>query len=553
MKILLLGSGALKIGQAGEFDYSGSQAIKTFRRNGHEVVLINPNIATVQTDSDLFAPEENRADTVYFLPVTVEFVERVIEKERPDALALSFGGQTALNCGLKLEEQGVLEKYNIKVLGTSTESIRATEDREIFVQKCTEVGTLTPRSIASYDYDGALAAAQEIGFPLIMRAGFTLGGQGSGFCENIEQFEKKIKEAFAFSPQVLVEEDLRGWKELEYEVVRDGADNCITVVNMENFDPLGIHTGESIVISPSMTLSNQEWQMLRTVAIKTIRHLGIVGECNIQYALNPNNPTEYRVIEVNPRLSRSSALASKATGYPLAAVAADIILGKTLDQIPNAVTKETTAFFEPALDYVALKIPRWDLQKFRKVSQEITTEMKSVGEVMALGRNFPEVVQKAIRMLNIGSEGILHPPRPFEDKKSVENNLRTASPRRLFAVGEALFKDYFSVDEIFEITKIDRWFLYQIERITDCAKQLDQQNVGRRDVLEIELLKEAKVLGFSDENISQLSGVSVTEIRDQRKKNDLIPVTKQVDTLAAEFPAQTNYLYTTYLGQKNDV
>ena len=548
MKILLLGSGALKIGQAGEFDYSGSQAIKTFKANGHEVILINPNIATVQTDPKNFAPAASCADKVYFLPVTTDFVERIIEKEKPDALALSFGGQTALNCGLDLEEAGILAKHNIEVLGTPVDSIRATEDREIFVQKCTEIGVKTPRSIAARTMDEALAAASEIGFPLIMRAGFTLGGQGSGFCETPDKFQSMVNDAFTFSPQVLVEEDLRGWKELEYEVVRDGEDNCITVVNMENFDPLGIHTGESIVISPSVTLCNQEWQMLRTVAIKTIRHLGIVGECNIQYALNPNDPQEYRVIEVNPRLSRSSALASKATGYPLAAVAAEILLGKRLADIPNAITKVTTAYFEPALDYVALKIPRWDLQKFRKVSEQIATEMKSVGEVMALGRNFPEVIQKAVRMLGLGSEGVLDSPVPFKDKAEVTEYLTLATPRRLFAVAEALFKNYYTVEEIFEFTKIDHWFLTQLKRITDLAQSLEKNKT-----LDKEILLKAKVLGFSDEMIARLVGKTFRDIYTLRRELGVLPVAKQVDTLAAEFPAQTNYLYTTYLGNTNDV
>lgn len=548
MKILLLGSGALKIGEAGEFDYSGSQAIKTFKRAGHEVLLINPNIATVQTDPQ-WEGQKNfaGADKVFFLPVTPEFVEEIIAQENPDALALSFGGQTALNCGLKLEESGILKKFNVKVLGTSVDAIRATEDREIFIQKLKEIDVLTPRSIATRSLEEAQKAAQKIGFPLIMRAGFALGGQGSGFCETPEQFEKKAREAFSFSPQLLIEEDLRGWKEIEYEVVRDGADNCITVVNMENFDPLGIHTGESIVISPSMTLANREYQMLRTVALKTIRHLGIVGECNIQYALDPDDDQNYRVIEVNARLSRSSALASKASGYPLAAVAAEIMLDKTLPEIPNAITQKTTAFFEPSLDYMAVKIPRWDLQKFRKVSREISTEMKSVGEVMALGRNFPEAIQKAVRMLALGSEGVLDSPIKFE-KQELESHLKTASPRRLFAVAEALYSGEFDIEAIWERTKIDRWFLQQLQRITDCARELD----GAKS-LPVELLKRAKLLGFSDNEIARRTQTSFEEIRSVRKKAGIVPVTKQIDTLAAEFPAQTNYLYTTYLGEKNDV
>lgn len=548
MKILLLGSGALKIGEAGEFDYSGSQAIKAFKAAGNEVVLINPNIATVQTDPKRFAPAESCADKVYFLPVTPEFVEQIIEKEKPEALALSFGGQTALNCGLRLEESGVLAKHGVRVLGTPVEVIKSTEDREIFKEKLFEIDVKTPRSIAAYSLDEAIAASKKIGFPLIMRAGFALGGKGSGFCESPEKFQGMVREALAFSPQVLIEEDLRGWKEIEYEVVRDDSDNCITVLNMENFDPLGIHTGESIVISPTMTLSNAEWQLLRTVAIKTIRHLGIIGECNIQYALDPHNPEEYRVIEVNARLSRSSALASKASGYPLAAVAADILLGKNLYEIPNAITKVTTAFFEPALDYVALKIPRWDLQKFRKVSHQIATEMKSVGEVMALGRNFPEVLQKGVRMLGIGSDGILDSPIEFKTKAEIEENMRIASPRRLFAIAQAFYRDDFTLEEVYEMTKIDHWFLGQMERITDCAKHLEKTSQLTPDDL-----RQAKVLGFSDGEIGRLTGQSFKDVYDLRRKHQIRPVVNQIDTLAAEFPAKTNYLYTTYLGDKDDV
>ena len=549
MKILLLGSGALKIGEAGEFDYSGSQAIKTFKGAGHEVVLVNPNIATVQTDPEGFADGvASVADKVYFLPITADFVEKVILKERPEALALSFGGQTALNCGMALEESGVLKKYGIRVLGTPVSVIRATEDREVFVKELNKICVHTPRSIATRTLEEAKAAAEEIGFPVIIRAGFALGGKGSGFCEDRAQFEVNAKEAFAFSPQVLVEEDLRGWKEIEYEVVRDAADNVITVVNMENFDPLGIHTGESIVVSPSMTLSNQEFQMLRSVAIKTIRHLGILGECNIQYALDPDNPEEYRVIEVNARLSRSSALASKATGYPLAAIAAEIMIGKDLPEIPNAITEVTTAYFEPALDYLALKIPRWDLQKFRKVSQEISTEMKSVGEVMALGRGFPECLQKAVRMLAIGSEGVLDSPVKFSDKSELEDSLRVASPRRVFAVAESLYSETFSVEEIWGMTKIDRWFLFQVKRITDFARDLS----GGVDLTE-EVLREAKVLGFSDSEIGRLVGKDFGFVRDLRVQHGVRPVVKQVDTLAAEFPARTNYLYCSYYGERDDV
>lgn len=548
MKILLLGSGALKIGQAGEFDYSGSQAIKTFRREGHEVILMNPNIATVQTDPMEFQTENSfGANRVYFTPVTESFVEKVIQREQPDALALSFGGQTALNCGLNLENSGILKKYGVKVLGTPVSAIEATEDREIFKQNLKKIGVKTPRSISAHTLEEAIAASKEIGFPLIMRAGFTLGGQGSGFCERPEDFEQMVKDAFAFSPQILVEEDLRGWKEIEYEIVRDNADNTIAVLNMENFDPLGIHTGESIVVSPSMTLANREYQMLRSVALKTIRHLGIVGECNIQYALNPNDDREYRVIEVNARLSRSSALASKACGYPLAAVAAEIMLGKDLPEIKNAITKTTTAFFEPALDYIAIKVPRWDLHKFRKVSDTIATEMKSVGEVMALGRNFPETIQKAMRMLNIGAEGVLMSPLKYESKEDIEKDIRTPSPRRIFAVAQGLFSGIFSVQDIWEMTKIDHWFLQQLDRIAQCARRLE------KETLTDELLKEAKILGFSDAEISVRTKKSFRDVREQRKGAGIKPVTKQIDTLAAEFPAQTNYLYTTYLGKKNDV
>lgn len=552
MKILLLGSGALKIGEAGEFDYSGSQAMKTFKKNGHEVILINPNIATVQTDPEIFAPKESCANKQYFIPVLPEFVEKVIEKERPDAIALSFGGQTALNCGLKLKELGILEKYKVKILGTPVDVIQATEDREIFKQKLHEIEVLTPRSISAYNQADAIKASEEIGFPLIIRAGFALGGKGSGFCENPAEFKEHIKEAFAFSPQILVEEDLRGWKEIEYEVMRDASDNAITVVNMENFDPLGVHTGESIVISPSQTLANTEYQLLRTVALKTIRHLGIIGECNIQYALNPADDQDYRVIEVNARLSRSSALASKATGYPLAAVAAEVLLGKKLTEIPNAITQVTTSFFEPALDYVALKIPRWDLQKFRKVSHTISTEMKSVGEVMALGRNFPEVFQKAMRMLNIGSEGLLDSPYKFKDTAKITQSIKVPCPARPFAIAKALFEDIYTMQEIHDLSKIDLWFLQQIKRISDMGKLLVETH-GNASKLDEDLLRKAKLVGFSDKEIGRLTGQTMMEIRTQRQALGIRPFTKQIDTLAAEFPAQTNYLYTTYGAKSDDV
>ena len=547
MKILLLGSGALKIGEAGEFDYSGSQSLKTFRRHGHEVILINPNIATVQTDSESFSGNASCPNTVYFLPVDPFFTEKVIEKERPDAIALSFGGQTALNCGMELEKNGVLKKYGVKVLGTPVSVIEATEDREIFKKKLGEIGVRVPRSVAALTLEEARKAAKEIGFPLIIRAGFALGGKGSGFCETPKKFDEMVRGAFAFSHQVLVEEDLRGWKEIEYEVVRDCHDNVITVVNMENFDPLGIHTGESIVVSPSQTLANSEYQMLRTLSLRTIKHLGIVGECNIQFALNPEDDTDYRVIEVNARLSRSSALASKASGYPLAAVAAEIMLGKALPQIPNAITQVTTSFFEPALDYIALKIPRWDLQKFRKVSHEISTEMKSVGEVMALGRNFPEALQKAIRMLALRSEGILDSPLPFQSKEELKMHIEVPSPRRVFAIAKALHEGVFSLEEIFHLTKIDRWFLFQIKRITDFAREIESKKLTEK------IMRESKVLGFSDREIARLAGKKPEEIRKLRKTFGIIPCVKQIDTLAAEFPAQTNYLYTSYVGRKDDI
>ena len=548
MKILLLGSGALQIGQAGEFDYSGNQAIKTFRKHGHEVILINPNVATVQTNPKEFQVEGSfGANKVYFLPVIPKYIEQILETENPDAVALSFGGQTALNAGLELEKKGIFKKYKVQILGTPVASIQKTEDREIFKQELKKINILTPRSISAESLEEAVAASKKIGFPLIMRAGFTLGGQGSGFCETPEKFEQMAKDAFAFSSQILVEEDLRGWKEIEYEIVRDGKDNCIAVLNMENFDPLGIHTGESIVISPSMTLANREYQMLRSVSLTTIRHLGIVGECNIQFALNPNDDADYRVIEVNARLSRSSALASKACGYPLAAVAAEIILGKTLPEIQNAVTKTTTAFFEPALDYVALKFPRWDLHKFRKVSHTIATEMKSVGEVMALGRNFPEVLQKSLRMLNIGSEGFLDSPLEYKTKEKIEQDIKIASPARVFAIGQAFFRGIFGIEEVWERTKIDRWFLQQLWRISECGKEISSRN------LTDELLTKAKVLGFSDAEIAKLSNKKFDEIRTQRKSAKILPLTKQIDTLAGEFPAKTNYLYSTYLAQENDV
>lgn len=535
-KVLLLGSGALKIGEAGEFDYSGSQAIKALKEEGIQVVLVNPNIATNQTSADL-------ADEVYFLPVTPEFVTKVIEKERPDGIMLAWGGQTALNCGVALENSGVLQKYGVSVLGTPVASIEKTEDREIFNAELSKIGIDFPRSIACESREAAYAAIKQIKFPAMIRAAFTLGGGGSGFANNDTEFADLVEKAFSYSPQILVEESLKGWKEIEYEVVRDAADNCITVCNMENFDPLGIHTGESIVIAPSQTLNNREHQMLRTIALKTIRHLGIVGECNIQYALDPKSE-RYRVIEVNARLSRSSALASKATGYPLAYVAAKLALGYTLPDLPNTVTGVTKADFEPALDYVVLKIPRWDLDKFRKVSNQISSEMKSVGEIMAIGRSFEEVLQKGLRMLQIGAHGLSTSIFQFE---SLEYELSHPSPKRVFAIAKAM-SEGMSPDIIHELTKIDHWFLSKIKNIV-AMKPLLHADKGK----DLDLLRKAKKLGFSDVQIANYFGKSEAEVRALRKENGITPVVKQIDTLAAEFPAQTNYLYLTYHGDKHDI
>ncbi len=535
-KILLLGSGALKIGEAGEFDYSGSQAIKALKEERKYVILVNPNIATVQTDKDL-------ADKVYLLPVNPYFVEQVIKKEKPDGILLGFGGQTALNCGLELDKLGILEKYNVKVLGTQVDSINKTEDRELFVKELKKIDVKTPKSIAVTSTEVGLKAVMKIGFPVILRAGFTLGGLGSGFARNERELRKALKEAFSYSPQVLIEEDLRGWKEIEYEVVRDSVDNCITVCNMENFDPLGVHTGESIVIAPSQTLSNQEYHMLRDISIKTIRHFKITGECNIQFALNPGR-LEYRVIEVNARLSRSSALASKITGYPLAYIAAKLALGQKLTELKNSITKKTYSCFEPALDYVALKIPRWDLQKFPKVEEEIGSKMKSVGEVMAIGRSFPEVLQKAIRMLQVGKFGLVLNKSKTE---TIKEDIVTPTPRRLFAISRALRARY-SVDEIYKMSKIDKWFLYQIEQIDGFRKlKLAEGKLTK------EFFIEAKQLGYSDRQISLLVGSDEDEIRKIRKKLKVFPVFKQIDTLAAEYPAETNYLYSTYHGETQDI
>lgn len=536
--ILLLGSGALKIGEAGEFDYSGSQAIKAFKEEGKRVVLVNPNIATNQTSEGL-------ADRVYFEPVTPAFVERVMELEKPQAIALSFGGQTALNCGVALSDSGVLEKHGVRVLGTPVESIRKTEDRALFNQELQSIDVSVPRSRACISLSEALAAGEEIGYPVITRAAFALGGKGSGRAKNEDELREMVKVAFVESPQVLVEEDLTGWKEIEYEVVRDQYDNCITVCNMENIDPLGIHTGESIVIAPSQTLDNEEYQMLRSIALKVIRHLGIVGECNIQYALDPRS-RNYRVIEVNARLSRSSALASKATGYPLAFIAAKLALGHSLPELRNSITRVTSADFEPSLDYVAVKMPRWDLQKFRFVSDQVTSEMKSVGEVMALGRNFEEALQKAIRMLNIGADGLYPAAFAFED---ITKEVKRPTPRRLFAVAQALAGEW-TPDEVSIATGIDRWFL---QRMKNCAKIAHEVFSNKMNALDTDLLHRAKKAGFSDSSIAKLRDTSTEKIREERIAHGITPMVKQIDTLAGEFPAQTNYLYMTYNASEHDV
>ena len=547
-KVLLLGSGALKIGEAGEFDYSGSQALKALREEGIETVLINPNIATVQTS-------EGVADQIYFLPVQPYFVERVIEKERPDGILLSFGGQTALNCGVELYESGVLEKYAVKVLGTPVKAIMDTEDRERFVEKLDEIEVKTIKSEACEDMNQAVKAANALGYPVIVRAAYALGGLGSGFADNDEELKKICEKAFSFSPQVLVEKSLKGWKEIEYEVVRDQYDNCITVCNMENFDPLGIHTGESIVIAPSQTLTNAEYHKLRELSIKIVRHIGIVGECNVQYAFDPYSE-DYRVIEVNARLSRSSALASKATGYPLAFVAAKLGMGYGLFDLKNSVTKTTSAFFEPALDYVVCKIPRWDLSKFHGVDKELGSSMKSVGEVMAIGRNFEEAIQKGLRMIGQGMHGFV------ENKEleipCIDEALREPTDKRVFVISKAMQQGY-TVNQIHELTKIDRWFLNKLKHIIDIDEKLKRNNIN---TLDTDLLREAKVYGFTDfqvaralklekeyPNMHQASLV----VRNLRKRYGILPVVKQIDTLAAEYPAQTNYLYVTYAGTSSDV
>jgi carbamoyl-phosphate synthase large subunit len=569
-KILILGSGGLKIGQAGEFDYSGSQAIKALKEEKIKTILINPNIATVQTDEGL-------ADKIYYLPVDVKFVEEVIKKEKPDGILLSFGGQTALNCGIKLEESGILKKYKVQVLGTPVKAIKITEDRDLFAKELGKIKVKTPKSIPVHSKKEAFAKLKKIQFPMIIRAAYSLGGQGSGFASNKKELDLILNKAFRYSKQVLIEESLKGWKEIEYEVVRDAYDNCVTVCNMENFDPLGIHTGESIVVAPSQTLNNKEYHYLRKLSIKIVRQLGIIGECNVQFALDPNS-LDYRVIEVNARLSRSSALASKATGYPLAYIAAKLALNRKLYEIKNAVTKTTTACFEPALDYLVLKFPRWDLNKFRKVAQEIGSEMKSVGEIMAIGRSFEEIIQKAIRMLQTGSYGFTDWSFEFKNlKKEIEN----PTPRRIFAIAGALEKGW-SVKKIAELSQIDPWFLYKLKNISDYRNEIktlykyvtkkkvklakDHPKRKRQkidyeyQIKEIkdkkkvkEIISKAKKLGFSDAQIGWSLDVNEKEIRKVRKGFKITPFIKQIDTLGAEFPAKTNYLYLTYHGQENDI
>ena len=547
-KVLVLGSGALKIGEAGEFDYSGSQALKALREEGIETVLINPNIATVQTS-------EGVADHIYFLPVTPFFVERVIAKERPDGIMLAFGGQTALNCGVELYHSGVFEKYGVRVLGTPVQSIIDTEDREIFVEKLSEINVKTIASEACENTEQALEAASRLGYPVILRAAYALGGLGSGFCDTPGELIKLAEKAFSFSPQVLVEKSLKGWKEIEYEVVRDRFDNCITVCNMENFDPLGIHTGESIVVAPSQTLSNSEYHKLRELSIRIARHIGIVGECNVQFALCPDSE-DYRVIEVNARLSRSSALASKATGYPLAFVAAKLALGYGLFDIRNSVTKDTTAFFEPALDYVVCKIPRWDLGKFRRVNRELESSMKSVGEVMAIGRTFEEAIQKGLRMIGQGMHGFVDNKELVLD--DVDTALKAPTDKRIFVIEKAFDRGY-TIDRIHELTRIDKWFLHKLKNIHDTDRRL--HSLKGLDAIDRDLMLRAKRQGFSDFQIARAVGMekdydieqAILMVRDRRKELGVVPAVKQIDTLAGEFPAQTNYLYLTYNGDAHDI
>jgi carbamoyl-phosphate synthase large subunit len=548
-KAIVLGSGALKIGEAGEFDYSGSQALKALKEEGIETILINPNIATIQTSEEI-------ADKIYFLPVTAYFVEEVIKKENPQGILLAFGGQTALNCGVDLYENGILEKYNIEVLGTPVQSIIDTEDREIFSNILKSIDVLTPKSIACSNMEEAIKAVETVGFPIIIRAAYTLGGLGSGFCANMDELEERAGNAFAYSPQILVEESIKGWKEVEYEVVRDQFDNCITVCNMENFDPLGIHTGESIVVAPSQTLTNSEYHKLRELSIRIIRRIGVVGECNVQFALDPFSE-DYRVIEVNARLSRSSALASKATGYPLAFVAAKLGLGYGLHQLKNSVTKVTTACFEPALDYVVCKIPRWDLSKFVGVSKQLGSSMKSVGEIMSIGRNFEEAIQKGLRMIGQGMHGFVgnHEEITID---AIEEELVNPTDRRVFAIAEAFNKGY-TVEEIYQKTKIDHWFLYKLQNIYKLS--CDLQTFNSLETLPNETLLQAKKYGFSDFQLARLvleptsldMQSSLLKVRNHRKKEGITPFIKQIDTLAGEYPALTNYLYVTYNATENDV
>ena len=537
-KVLVIGSGGLSIGQAGEFDYSGSQALKALKEAGVQSVLINPNIATIQTAHVL-------ADEVYYLPVTPEYVTYVIEKERPDGIFLSFGGQTALNLGVRMNKMGIFERYGVKVLGTSIKTLETSEDRDLFAKALKEINIPIAESIAVSSVDEALKAAEEVGYPIIVRAAYALGGLGSGFADNAEELRNLSARSLTLSPQILVEKSLKGWKEAEYEVVRDASDNCITVCNMENFDPLGVHTGDSIVVSPSQTLSDEEYHMLRTAAIKIVRHLGVVGECNVQYALQPDG-LDYRVIEINARLSRSSALASKATGYPLAYTAAKIGLGHTLPELPNAVTRTTTANFEPSLDYIVTKIPRWDLSKFQHVNRSIGSSMKSVGEVMAIGRTFEESFQKAIRQVDPKFDGL-----QGDKFENLDEVLQNPTDRRWLAVGQAMLHEGYTVDQVHDLSKIDKWFLYKIQNIVDCTHEL--QDLGSLFGIKKELMLKAKKLGFSDKQIARAVHSTEDEVRARRKNFGIRPWVKKIDTLAAEFPADTNYLYTTYNASSHDV
>ncbi|MFI5237931.1 MAG: carbamoyl-phosphate synthase large subunit, partial [Ignavibacteriales bacterium] len=537
-KVLILGSGALQIGQAGEFDYSGSQAIKALKEDKITSVLINPNIATIQTS-------ENFADKVYFLPLTLEFVERVIVKEKPDSILLQFGGQTALNVGVQLYDKGILDKHNVQILGTPIETIKDTEDRFLFSQKCKEIGLKVARSKTANSIDEAVKVANEIGFPVMVRIAYALGGLGSGIVNEENELKEKAAKAFRYTNQILIEESLYGWKEVEYEIVRDQYDNCITTCSMENIDPMGIHTGDSVVIAPVQTLSAQENFKLRSIGIKLIRYIGVIGECNIQYALDPHSD-DYRIIEVNARLSRSSALASKATGYPLAFIAAKLALGYALNEVENSITQETSACFEPALDYVALKFPRWDLQKFQQVSTQLGSEMKSVGEVMSLGRSFEEVLQKAIRMLDVGLKGFVCNELQFAD---LDRELSQPTDKRIFAIAIALHNGY-SINKIHQLTKITPWFLYKMKNIIVTELKLKQKTLHE---LDFTLMKESKQNGFSDLQIADLTKSSENKVREKRKSLGVIPFVKQIDTMAAEYPAQTNYLYLTYHGEEHDI